>query len=282
LKRKKIRYGVLAGLITCFAVIVAFQPLRNSYAFSGCEEGCQKCHSLSDQEIRLILEKLKAQDAKILKTQMSPVRGLWEVVIENKGQPAILYVDFSKKYIVSGSIVEVNASLNKTKERLDELLKDKKIRPASVPLKDALVLGSNSAPKKVIVFTDPDCPFCARLHQEIKKVVAQRRDIAFYLKLYPLKGHQDAYWKSRSIVCERSLKLLEDNFEKKPIQKMDCPSTEVDNTMKFAEKNGISGTPTMILPDGSLYLGQIEADKLIKLIDETSAKASPARKKKKN
>lgn len=133
-----------------------FKSKTEVYAFSGCEENCEKCHSLGTNEVRLILNKLKADDAKILKIQMSPIKGLWEVAIESKGQRGLLYVDFSKKYLVSGSIVEVNAAINKTKERLDELNKDKRINPASVPLKDALVLGSNSATKKVIVFTDPD------------------------------------------------------------------------------------------------------------------------------
>ncbi len=112
-------------------------------------------------------------------------------------------------------------------------------------------------------------------------MVAQRMDIAFYVKLYPLKGHQDAYWKSKSIVCEKSIRFLEDNFEKKAIPKIDCATSAIDDTIKFGEKNGITGTPTMILPDGSIYLGQIEADKLIKLIDETSPKSAPAKKKKK-
>lgn len=145
-------------LVLVFLMSVAFFSLAPyvSFAFSGCEEGCEKCHSLSSQEVQVILGKLKAPDAKILKTRMSPVKGLWEVSIDNKGQRGILYVDFSKKYVVSGSIVEVNASLNKTKERLDELNKDRRVKQSGIPLKDALVLGSSTAPKKVIVFTDPD------------------------------------------------------------------------------------------------------------------------------
>ena len=176
------RYRICAGLLSCIALVITLQRVPDTYAFSGCEEGCEKCHSLGDQEIRLILEKLKVPDAKVLKTRMSPVKGLWEVAIEDKGQRGLLYVDFSKKYVVSGSIVEVDASLNKTKERLDELNKDRKIKPSGIPLKGALILGRKSATRKVIVFTDPDCPFCARLHQEMKKVVAERTDIAFYIK----------------------------------------------------------------------------------------------------
>ncbi len=258
-----------------------FHPVPNGFAFSGCEENCQKCHNLGDNEVKLILEKLKVGDAKILKVEMSPIKGLWEVAVEEKGKRGLFYVDFSKKYIVAGgSILEVDAALNKTKERLDELNKDKRINPASIPLKNALVLGSNTALKKVVVFTDPECPYCARLHQELKKVVAKRMDIAFYLKLLPLKIHPDAYWKSKSILCEKSLTLLDENYEKKPIPRIECPTPELDKTEEFAEKNGISGTPTMVLPDGSLYQGPIEADKLIKLIDDSS-KAATAKKKKK-
>ena len=279
MQNKTVKYGILAGLITCAAIVSMFQPLRNSYAFSGCEENCQKCHSLSEQEIGLILEKLKVQDAKILKTRMSPVKGLWEVAIEDKGQRGLLYVDFSKHYVVSGSIVEVNAAMNKTKERLDELNRDKRISQASVPLKDALVLGSNTAPKKVIVFTDPECPYCSKLHQEMKKVVAERMDIAFYIKLFPLKIHPDAYWKSKSIVCNKSIKLLEDNFEKKPIPNTDCTSAEVEKNVAFADKHGISGTPTVIFPDGSIYQGPAEADRLIKMIDSAASKATDGKKK---
>lgn len=256
--------ALFLALITAF-----FIPAAN--AFTGCESDCQKCHSLSKDEVGLVLKKIKTPDSKILNIQMSPIKGLWEASIEKNGSRSLLYIDFSKKYLVAGgSIVEVDALINKTKERLDELNKDKRISPATVPLKDALVLGSSRAKIKVIVFTDPDCPYCEKLHQEIKKVIAQRLDIAFYLKLLPLKMHPEAYWKAKSIICNKSLKYLEDNFEKKPIPRIDCNdnSKEVDNNIKFAEKNGISGTPTIILPDGSLFQGTAEPDKLIKMIDD--------------
>jgi len=244
----------------------------NAYAFGGCEENCLKCHSLANDEVKLILNKLNLPDAKILKVQMSPIKGLWEVAIDNKNQKGVLYVDFSKKHIVAGQIIEFNAAINKTKERVDALNKDKRINTVSIPLREALVLGSNSAEKKAIVFTDPDCAFCNKLHQELKKVIAQRMDIAFYLKLYPLKMHTDAYWKSKSIVCNRSIKLLEDNFENKLIQKSDCSTKEIDENIKLAEKNEFTGTPTIILPDGSIYSGFIEAEKLIKMVDEASSR----------
>lgn len=105
----------------------------------------------------------------------------------------------------------------------------------------------------------------------MKKVISKRLDIAFYIKLFPLKFHKDAYWKSKSIVCNKSIKLLEDNFDKKPILKTDCNTREIDENIRFAEKHGISGTPTMILPNGSIYQGTVDSEKLISLIDEASS-----------
>lgn len=108
----------------------------------------------------------------------------------------------------------------------------------------------------------------------MKKIIAKRQDIAFYLKLYPLRTHPDAYWKAKSIVCSGSERLMEDNFEKKPIPKNECDTKEVDENIKFAESHGITGTPAMVMPDGSLREGTIEADRLIKLTEEAFANAT--------
>lgn len=104
----------------------------------------------------------------------------------------------------------------------------------------------------------------------MKKVIAKRLDIAFYIKLFPLRFHKDAYWKSKSIICNKSIKMLEDNFDKRPIPKLDCDTKEIDENIRLAEKYEITGTPTMILPDGSIYQGSIDSEKLIKLVDERS------------
>jgi thiol:disulfide interchange protein DsbC len=101
----------------------------------------------------------------------------------------------------------------------------------------------------------------------MKKVLEKRKDIAFYIKLFPLKMHKDAYWKSKSIVCSNSMKMLEDNFEKKSIPKNDCDTKEIDDNIKLAESLGITGTPTIIMPDGKIYSGSMPADRLVEIIN---------------
>ncbi|MEW6674875.1 MAG: DsbC family protein [Nitrospirota bacterium] len=271
-------FFLIVFLVVFFTFHFSLFTIHYSYASGGCGEDCQKCHSISSSEVQEVLKKIKRPDAKILDIQMSPVKGLWEVAVEDKGQYGVFYVDFSGKYLLGGPIVEVNAAIDKTRQRLDELNKGRRIDLSRIPLRDALLLGDKKATKKVIIFTDPDCPFCGKFHAEIKKVVAKREDIAFYIKLFPLKIHPDAYWKSKSILCNKSLKLLEDNFEKKPIPRPNCEAKEIDETIKLAESLGISGTPTSIMPDGSVHVGFLDAEKLIERIDSSN---NPSKTKKK-
>jgi thiol:disulfide interchange protein DsbC len=100
----------------------------------------------------------------------------------------------------------------------------------------------------------------------MKKIVEERKDIIFYLKVYPLKNQPEAYEKSKSILCEKSLALLEDAYEKKPIPKAKCETSAVDENMKLAKKLGITSVPSVILPDGRVLPGYKDAKTLISLI----------------
>ncbi len=100
----------------------------------------------------------------------------------------------------------------------------------------------------------------------MKKIIEERKDIAFYIKMYPLKSHSEAYKKAKAIVCEKSLVLLEDAFNKKPLSEPKCETTAVDENIKLAERLGISSTPTLILPDGRVLPGYKDAKTLLNLI----------------
>jgi thiol:disulfide interchange protein DsbC len=100
----------------------------------------------------------------------------------------------------------------------------------------------------------------------MKKVIEQRKDIAFYIILFPLKMHPSAYDEAKAIVCEKSLTLLEDAYEKKEIPKPKCETSVVDDNIKLGEELGITGTPAIIFPDGRLIPGYKKADAIIELV----------------
>jgi thiol:disulfide interchange protein DsbC len=141
--------SLLLGLI--LAVLVC----GPGYAFKEGSQDCGKCHTLAEKDMAPILEKVNLQGAKVLNIQMSPIKGLWEVAVENKNQRFVMYVDFSKKYITPGPFLEYANRKDITRERTDQLNKDRKIDISTLSLQNALIVGKADAPIKVVVFTDP-------------------------------------------------------------------------------------------------------------------------------
>jgi len=262
------RFFILLGTTGfLFSALFQFNPEGvQALDKSGCEMDCQKCHTMTNQDAKEILKEMKVPDAEILKVQLSPVRGLWEVSFLNKGKPTLVYVDFSKSFILPGPVVEIKGGKNRTQEQIAKIQENRRVDFSKIPLNQALVMGDVLAPRKVAVFTDPECNFCEKLHQEMRKVLKERKDIAFYILLYPLSSHKDAYWKSKSILCNRSLKMLEEAYEHKEIIRLECDTREIDANIKVAEALGITGTPTLVLPDGRTHTGAMPARQLLDFI----------------
>jgi thiol:disulfide interchange protein DsbC len=254
----------LTVIIYLFGIIIIFTSFKQALAFGGCEQKCNKCHSLSSKEAENILKGL-IPDIKVIGVRTSPAKGLWEVSISARDKTGIAYVDFSKENVIFGDIIKIKAKKNLTMERLMEI---RKIDFSKIPLDDALIMGNKEATHKVVVFDDPDCPFCMQLHKEIKKVVEKRKDIVFFIKLFPLKIHKDAYKKAKAIQCEKSLKLLEDAFAKKSIPDPKCETDIIDKNIKLASSLGITSTPTIVFEDGRIIIGTLKAIDLINLIDK--------------
>jgi thiol:disulfide interchange protein DsbC len=102
----------------------------------------------------------------------------------------------------------------------------------------------------------------------MKKIVKERKDISFYIKMDPLKIHPKAYDKAKAIVCEKSLTLLEDSFAKKELPAPKCKTSIVDDNVKLAESIGITGAPALIMPDGRIVMGYRDANAIKDLVDK--------------
>jgi thiol:disulfide interchange protein DsbC len=123
-----------------------------AYGFETKGQDCAKCHTLTRDEAR-DLTKTMAPDIKVLEVRFSPSKALWEVFAETGGRKMLLYVDVSKKYLISGSMFSLKDRKNLTQESFSAL---NKVDVSQIPLKDSLVMGDEKAKIRVIVFTDPD------------------------------------------------------------------------------------------------------------------------------
>jgi thiol:disulfide interchange protein DsbC len=228
---------------------------------AGAAKGCSECHKLTKGEAGKILAKVVDN---VVGVVQGPFPGIWEVDVVRGGKTYPIYLDYSLKYIFNGQFIRLGDMANLTGERYADL---NRVDVASIPLKDAIRVGSPSAKKTVIVLSDPTCPYCVKLHGEIRKAAAKDADVAFLVMPYPRNRNDKAtYRKCLAVVCSKSEKLLDDAYAGKELPEAACKTDAVDETIRLAERLKIEGTPTMILPDGRMISGYMEAEALLALI----------------
>jgi thiol:disulfide interchange protein DsbC len=175
------------------------------------------------------------------KTQSS-VEGLYEVI----SGPNVIYFDPKSGVRLIGEMYSKEGK-NLTTESRDKASAQAALK--ELPLDKAIKIGKGK--NKIIMFTDPDCPYC----RKIEDYFNGRSDITRYVYLFPLEQlHPKSMEKSKVILCskDKAKAFLEamggslDAGELKP-----CSDEKVVNTLNenksLAQKLGIQGTPYLIV-----------------------------------
>lgn len=179
----------------------------------------------------------------------TPYPGLYEVFMGGQ----IVYTDEKLNFLIAeGRLVDPKTKKDITGERLEELTK---IDFNSLPLNQAIKVVKGNGSRKLVVFSDVDCPFCKRLEQN---ELANIDDVTVYTFLYPIESlHPDAANKSKSIWCAPNrVKAWNDWIfnNKLPSSAAKC-DVPLENVGEMARKYGVTSTPTLFFADGKRMLG---------------------------
>ena len=133
-----------------------------------------------------------------------------------------------------------------------------------------MVKGNGS--RKLVVFSDVDCPYCKRLE---RNELANVTDVTVYTFLYPIEQlHPDAASKSKLIWCASNrVKAWEDWIlrDQLPSAAGNC-EVPLEKVGQLARKIGVSSTPTMIFADGKRMLGAQPYKEIERMLSATSKK----------
>jgi thiol:disulfide interchange protein DsbC len=179
----------------------------------------------------------------------TPYSGLYEVFMGGQ----IVYTDEKLTFLIAeGRLVDPKTKKDVTGERLEELTK---IDFNSLPLDQAIKVVKGNGSRKLVVFSDVDCPFCKRLEQnELVNIT----DVTVYTFLYPLQQlHPDAPAKSKSIWCASNrVKAWQDWIlnNQLPNTTGNC-EVPLEKVGELARKIGVNSTPTLIFSDGKRMMG---------------------------
>jgi len=201
--------------------------------------------------------------ATISSVQKTPYSGLFEVYLDGQ----IIYVDAKAQYVFTGDVIDLKNRTNLTQARLNKL---QAVKWDTLPLDNALKTVKGNGARKLVVFSDVDCPYCRKFEAELTKV----DNITIYTFLYPIEGlHPKAVQASKQIWCAPDRNKAWDEYITRgtvPSNDGKC-SNPVDATIALGNKLKVSGTPTLFFANGQRVPGMVPAAQLERLF-ATNAK----------
>ena len=212
------------------------------------------------------IEALRGIQGEVLSVEPAEIPGLYLVTMKMQDKNVPIYLDGDGLYLFTGNIIRIKDRKNLTEEHYQRL---NLVDTSNIPLDDALTLGSPDASQQIIVFTDPHCPYCSKLHKVLHEAVKLNPDLAFHTKLIPLKKSSKKI--SQTIICNKSMEQLEMAFSGQSLPEPSCETDAIEENLKLAQKLGIRGTPTLILPNGKISPGYRTLDELLELIGKNRA-----------
>ncbi|WP_070107765.1 DsbC family protein [Burkholderia plantarii] len=213
------------------------------------------CTAQADQTTDKLKATLQARlgDATVKGIAKSPIPGLYEVNLGSQ----IVYSDAAGDYVLLGELVDTKSRKNLTEARMAEI---NKVDFASLPLGNAIKVVKGNGARKIAVFSDPNCPYCKRFESTLQSM----DNVTVYTFLYPVLT-PDSTVKSKAIWCASDRAKSWENWmvnHQAPTGAGNCDTTALDKNLALGRGLNVTGTPTIILADGTRLPGAVSADEL--------------------
>ena len=190
-------------------------------------------------------EMISPQDVK-----RSPIDG-WYLL--QKGS-IIAYVSADGRYLLQGDLIDLESQVN-----LSELSRNGARRDLVAAFGDdrAIAFAPDDIKYKVTVFTDVDCTYCRKLHNEIDDYLDQ--GIAVNYVLYPRNGPASKTWKtSQKVWCADDRgKALTAAKQDRTFTSEQCDASIITEHYALGRDIGLTGTPAIVFEDGTLVGGYV-------------------------
>lgn len=194
--------------------------------------------------------------------QQSVIPNLYQVMYGTE----VVYVSADGKYFLAGDLINMD-----TRENMSEVAK-RTIRKDIIAKQDNRPVTFKAKNEKHVltVFTDIDCPYCAKLHREVPEL--NEKGITIEYLMFPRAGLKSAsFAKAVSMWCaDDNKQSMTDAKERKPIETKTCDNP-IEAQYNLGGELGVTGTPALITATGHLIPGYMPADRLVKML-EASAK----------
>ena len=212
------------------------------------------------------IAQLKEKYANADEVRRTPVPGLYELRFGYR----IAYVDATGQFAFmgSGDLQDVSNGENLTEERRAEVRRE---LVESLDEWDTLDFLPEDIRHELLVFTDVDCGYCRRLHQQMAEY--HELGIGIRYAAFPRSGPDTDTWSTmQSIWCAKNrpaalTRAKAGGF----VREQRCDSSSVERHYDLGRDIGLTGTPALITPDGRMIPGYVPPGRLVGILNETDA-----------
>lgn len=189
-----------------------------------------------------------APQIKVDVAQESVVPGFYEAIVGTQ----LVYVSTDGRHVFDGTARDARTDRDMTEA---VYAKQRRAALAGVGADKRIVFAPARAKHTVTVFTDIDCPFCRRMHDQIDAY--NELGIAVEYVFLPLDIHPGAERKSEAVWCAEDRKLAFTRAMAGADPGKAACENPVAETTRVARSIGINGTPTTLAADGTKIAPQI-------------------------
>ncbi|GGE56770.1 thiol:disulfide interchange protein DsbC [Paenalcaligenes hominis] len=242
----------IAASLTAFTLLV-----------SGAATAAETSVSVAPEVLTQAKERFESQFDGIVVDEVSatPFDGILELRLGKD----VLYTNSSVDFILQGSLVDVASRTDLTAQRLEQL---NRVDFSSLPLDKAIKTVKGDGSRQLVVFEDPNCIYCKRLHQSFAEI----DNLTVYSLLYPILS-PDSKSKSEHVLCAEDPAAawsawMVDN--KTPTVKT-CDNP-IDELLQLGLSLGVQGTPALFFEDGSRANGWLPPEQLEQRLQNAAKK----------
>lgn len=185
--------------------------------------------------------------------------------VVNVANNQILYVSKDFKFVLAGEVIALNEGEITS---LNDIYENKFIKNiiSSIKPNESIDFISSNERFKLKIFTDVSCSYCRLLHSEIDQYLSNGITINYLA--FPRDGLDSEVYKDMvSVWCSLDPKESLNKLKKGGnIESKNCKNP-VEEHFRKGSLIGITGTPTIILEDGTKFSGYIPANELIKILE---------------
>jgi thiol:disulfide interchange protein DsbC len=219
------------------------------------------------EKLKQSLQK-RLSEISIADLKPSPIPGLYEMVFGTR----IAYVSADGRYMLTGDLIDLDSRRNLTTTRRGVL-----VLKSIDALGEAnmIILGPAKPKRTLTVFTDVDCPYCARLHQEVPKLTQAGVKVRYLL--YPRAGKEsETYRRSVAVWCAADrAKAFGIATNGGKLEMKSC-TNPVEESVRLGKEVDVEGTPTIVLDDGRILPGYAPAADLLAALGLADGKKTEA------